>query len=177
MFNIIIFLIGLFFGSAITYSLIDSKISGFSEFYDLFYDALERIHQKSIKCPYNVDFAPFLEDIRSDALFKYIQYYGCFDVGNKNIAELRFEIQGLSERYKEDTATVEAILNSKLRDFFIMRVPASYRPYFFVSLLSPQTSSVIITIGRNAFGNRLLEEWALELKQNDRPNDKDLIDD
>lgn len=176
MFNLLNLFLGLFTGSFVTWYLIEQNLFSWSRLYQRLYGILERSHLRSIKNQYNIDLLPFLTSIRSDSLFKYIQYLGFFEV-NRDTAELHFEIQGLSERFKDDLETVVAIMQAKFRDFFIIRVCPASRPDLLVTFIDPETSLLIISIGKNAYGNHLLNQWREEREAQKRPNDDVLIED
>lgn len=176
MLNLLILFLGLFTGSFLTFYLIEQNLFSWSRLYRRLYGILERSHLRSVKNQYNIDIAPFLIAVRSDSLFKYIQYLGCFDI-NRDTAELHFEIQGLSERFKDDLETVKAIMQAKLRDFFRIRVCPASRPDLLVTFIDPETSLLIISIGKNAYGNHLLSQWREEREAQKRPNDDVLIED
>lgn len=120
------------------------------------------------------DIKPFEKQVKELHICKYFKFYSCMDI-NKDIAEIRFKLLGISSEYKENTDDLAVLLCNLLQDFYVERLGTLSYPIVYVTHI--QEGETVFQVAKNAYGNQLITQRAYTDSFRDMPNMEELEDD
>ena len=122
----------------------------------------------------NQDIRPFEKQVKELHICKYFKFFSIVDK-NRDIAEIRFKLLGISSEYKENTDDLAVLLCNLFQDFYIERLGAFSYPIVYVT--NVQEGEIVFHVAKNVYGNQLIAEQAVVDAFQDMPNMEDLEDD
>lgn len=120
------------------------------------------------------DVRPFEKQVKDLHICKYFKFCSYINL-NKDIAEIRFKLLGISSEYKENVDDLAILLCNLFQDFYIERLGNLSYPIVYVT--NVQEGEIVFHVPKNAYGNQLIGKRAIADSFSDMPNMEDLEDD
>lgn len=122
----------------------------------------------------NQDIKPFENQVKELHICKYFKFVSYMDL-NKDVAEIRFKLLGISGEYKESADDLSVLLCSLFQDFYIERLGTLSYPIVYATHI--QEGEAVFQAAKNAYGNQLITARMINDNFSDMPNMGELEDD